>query len=127
MGKEFESVKDGKLLGFFEYLHPTLSVGNGNIDFLRAYPHYDIWSLGVILYRLIYKRSPFCKEGKQEFSKTILRKYLANEYEVRYLSNKYTSINRFIAHCLKVSQMEALKEKKEGFKSWPQVMDWVVY
>jgi serine/threonine protein kinase len=126
MGKEFDSVGDGKVLGFFEYLHPTLSVGNGNIDFRRAYPHYDIWSLGVILYRLIYKRSPFYKEGKLEFSKTILRKYLAGEYEVRYLSNKFASINRFIARCLKVAQKEVLAEKEEEFKSWVQVMDWVV-
>lgn len=101
-------------------------MGNGSIDLRRAYPHYDIWSLGVILYRLIYKRSPFCKEGKLEFSKTILRKYLANEYEVRYLSNKYASINRFIARCLKVGQKEGLGEKAEEFKSWPQVMEWAV-
>jgi serine/threonine protein kinase len=112
-------VAEGKLLGFFEYLHPGLSVGNGSVDFRRVYPHYDIWSVGVMLYRLIYKRSPFCKEGKVEFSKTILRKYMAEEYEVRYLSNKYASINRFIARCLKVSQKEEKGDREGEFRSWP--------
>lgn len=57
-----------------------------------------------------------------EFSKTILRKYIAEEYEVRYLSNKYASINLFIARCLKVGQKKGVGE----FREWPQVMEWVV-
>jgi serine/threonine protein kinase len=118
MGKEFESVGEGKVLPFFEYLHPDLSVGNSTPHFDGSTPRYDIWSLGVILYQLVYKRSPFCKEGKRTFSKTILRKYLSGEYEVHYLSNKFASVNLFVGKCLGVSGA--------GFGSWGEVMEWMV-
>lgn len=76
LGKEFSDVSEGKHLNFFEFLHPDLSIGNKMLDFNSYNASYDIWSLGIILYYLIYHQSPFCKEGKDIFSKTILRSYL---------------------------------------------------
>lgn len=76
LGKEFEEVKEGKHLSYFKYLHPDLSVLNKHPNFSQNQQRYDIWSLGIILYELIYSRSPFCKEGKEDFSKTVLRNYL---------------------------------------------------
>lgn len=118
MGKEFGSVAEGKMLGWFEYLHPELSVGNGAADFERSQPRLDLWSLGVLLYQLVYKRSPFCKEGRRVFSKTVLRRYLAGEHEVHYLSSKFASVNQFIAQCLGVGGA--------GFGSWGEAMEWMV-
>jgi serine/threonine protein kinase len=53
-----------------------------DFDFYEA--NLDIWSLGIILYKLVYFRSPFCKSGKNIFSKTILREYLEGEYKIEY-------------------------------------------
>jgi serine/threonine protein kinase len=80
MGKEFSQVSEGKHLEYFEYQHPDLSISNQMIDFDVYQPRYDIWSLGIILYHLIYRQSPFCKPGNNIFSKTILNKYCAYDY-----------------------------------------------
>jgi hypothetical protein len=75
--------------------------------------------LGIILYKLVYKKSPFCKEGKDIFSKTVLRKYLAEEHEVRFLSSKFASVNQFIARCLALGE--------GSFKKWAELMEWMVH
>jgi serine/threonine protein kinase len=56
-------------------MHPNLSIHNGRINFNKNFydSELDIWSLGIVLYYLIYKVSPFRKEGREVFSKTILR------------------------------------------------------
>ena len=70
------------------------------ISFEDFHPEYDIWSLGIIIYKLIYFQNPFYKEGRKVFSKTILRDYLAGKCEIPFHKNKYDSINKFISRCL---------------------------
>lgn len=102
LGKEFKEVSEGKLLDFFEFMHPALSIENNMINFEVYEPKYDIWSFGVILYYLIYNVSPFCKDKKDKYSKTILRQYMANLYQIPLYNNKYNSINMLIAKCLRL-------------------------
>lgn len=95
-----------------------MSVLNKHPHFSQNQQKYDIWSLGVILYQLIYNRSPFCKEGKDDFSKTVLRNYLSKEYEVPYFKTKYNSINVFIGKCLDLGN--------GGWNSWTEIKKFIV-
>ena len=101
-------------MSIFEFMHPQISLRNGFKDFkAESYDSsFDIWSLGVVLYYLCYRKSPFRKPGRECFSKTILREFLEKRYEIVF-SRRFGSVNELIGLCLRAG-------------SWKEVRDYLV-
>lgn len=112
-GKEFRQVSEGKVMKYFEYQHPELSVGNRMFSFNEYRAEFDIWAMGVILYQLIYHASPFSKPGLKQYSKTILRKYQEGDHVIPIPDQRYASLNALIMNCLRLS--------KEQQPSWQEL------
>jgi len=91
-------------VGTYWYLPPECFEENKNIEINSKV---DIWSLGVILYEIIFNKKPF-GHGCSSQRKLVKDKIIQNAYSVEFPENPEISekCKDFIQNCLKYKQSE---------------------
>ena len=91
-------------VGTYWYLPPECFEENKNIEINSKV---DIWSLGVILYEIIFNKKPF-GHGCSSQKKLVKDKIIQNAYSVEFPENPEISekCKDFIQNCLKYKQSE---------------------
>ena len=91
-------------VGTYWYLPPECFEENKNIEINSKV---DIWSLGVILYEIIFNKKPF-GQGCSSQKKLVKDKIIQNAYSVEFPENPEISekCKDFIQNCLKYKQSE---------------------
>ena len=91
-------------VGTYWYLPPECFEENKNIEINSKV---DIWSLGVILYEIIFNKKPF-GHGCSSQKKLVKDKIIQNAYSVEFPENPEISekAKDFIQNCLKYKQSE---------------------
>lgn len=91
-------------VGTYWYLPPECFEENKNIEINSKV---DIWSLGVILYEIIFNKKPF-GQGCSSQRKLVKDKIIQNAYSVEFPENPEISekCKDFIKNCLKYKQSE---------------------
>ena len=91
-------------VGTYWYLPPECFEENKNIEINSKV---DIWSLGVILYEIIFNKKPF-GQGCSSQKKLVKDKIIQNAYSVEFPENPEISekCKDFILNCLKYKQSE---------------------
>ena len=91
-------------VGTYWYLPPECFEENKNIEINSKV---DIWSLGVILYEIIFNKKPF-GHGCSSQKKLVKDKIIQNAYSVEFPENPEISekCKDFIKNCLKYKQSE---------------------
>ena len=91
-------------VGTYWYLPPECFEENKNIEINSKV---DIWSLGVILYEIIFNKKPF-GQGCSSQRKLVKDKIIQNAYSVEFPENPEISekCKDFIQNCLKYKQSE---------------------
>ena len=91
-------------VGTYWYLPPECFEENKNIEINSKV---DIWSLGVILYEIIFNKKPF-GQGCSSQKKLVKDKIIQNAYSVEFPENPEISekCKDFIRNCLKYKQSE---------------------
>ena len=83
-------------------------------------PFTDIWSLGVILYRIIFKKHPLYVISSSELSKN-MEKFYAGKYTISFTLNEYNKHHKPIVDI--VERMLVCSNNKAMRISWGAILD----